>query len=161
MASGQLVQRQVAAHDELGGLVNASQILAGQLDGMPERGADAQEEGVVLLQQVVHLDISPDAGVEDEFHADEAQVSDLFIHDRLAQFEAGDAVDEQAAGSGPFFVNDDCMPAAGELFGDGDAGRTAADNRDTTTSGGWQGLAWENRRAGAASRCRMLRTCRY
>jgi len=66
-------------------------------------------------------------------------VGDLLCDDALAQLEAGDAVNQQASGFGPFLVYDDCMTAAGELFGYGDAGRTAADYRYTTTSRGWQG----------------------
>src|SRR6185369_16024774 len=80
-----------------------------------------------------------DAVIADEPNAHVLEVLDLRENNFLVQLEAGDAVQQQAAGVRPHVVDDNFMSANRELFSHSEAGRASANDGDSH-SGGWSDL---------------------
>jgi len=130
-AFGEHFGGEVAAHEELGGGVDALEVFAFDAHFVADAGSGADEDGVeALLEEFVDGDIAADVGVADEPDAHRLEVGDVLVDDVLAHFEVGDAVDEDAAGLGPVFVDGDAVALIGELLGNGEAGGAGTDHGD-------------------------------
>ena len=115
--SGSWSGREVAAHEEVGRLVDAGQRFALDAHLVADAGASADEDGVEFAREhVVERDVRADVGVADELDAERLEVGDVFVDDRFAHLEVGDAVDEHAAGLGPEFVDRAAVASRAQLL---------------------------------------------
>src|SRR5512143_933015 len=94
--------------------------------------------------QIIQLNIASDTRAANELHTDRFEIGYLGPNDIFIKLETGDAIVEKPAGVWPFLVDNDLVPMVGQLFGNGEARRTAPHNRHTTTRcrhRGWGGEA--------------------
>src|SRR3990170_4373968 len=132
----ELVGLQVAAHQELRGLVAPGQLLAGDAHLAADAGAGADEDGVEAVgEHIVDRYVAADPGVADELDADAAQEVELLGEDLLAHLEVGDAVEEDAARLRPGLEHGAGVTDPGELFGYGQGGGPGADDGDLLSAG--------------------------
>ena len=112
------------AADAVGG------VAAGDIQGAALLGADGQQDGVVVLLQLLEADVTADAGVHLHLdtHVENALV--LAVHDVARHAVAGDAVAGHTAQFGPLVENRRAMAESTQLIGRRHAGDATTDDRD-------------------------------
>ena len=119
---------QVGAGQVLVGGIDADEVLAGNLHEDGQAGADAEEDGVELLQQFVHGITAADDRVDFDLAPQAFQEVTFLGHDGLGQAEFGDAVDQHAARPVQGLEDGDFMALLDQVAGHGEAGGTGADH---------------------------------
>ena len=89
---------------------------------------DRQDDGVIILQQLLDRNILADMAVGMELDAFGAHLADAAIDDRLLQLEIGDAVTQQTADARRLLEYRDIMADARQLLRAGQARRARSDD---------------------------------
>src|SRR5690606_37434030 len=133
---GELVGTEVTADKELGGGIDALEVLTFDLHLVADARARPKEHGIEAVgEELVDSDITADVGVADELHAERFELGDVLVDDFLAHLEVGDAVDKDTTGLGPEFVHRNGMALERDQFGHSEPGGAGTDNRNTAAGG--------------------------
>ena len=108
---------------------HALQLRPGQIDPGLFPGADGEEDGVVLVVQIVQRNIGAHRRAADEVHAHAADQFDFAAHDFSRQAVLGQRVAQHAAGLGVGVVDRDFVPEQGQVERRGEPVGPAAHHR--------------------------------
>ena len=126
VAGHPLVLRREVVHRE----VDAPEVAAGDLQVARVGRPGAEADGVEVGQELLGGDVAADVHARLEDHPLGLHLGDPAVDVVLLHLEVGDAVAEQAADPVVALEDDDVVPGAGELLGDGQAGGAGADHGD-------------------------------
>ena len=115
---------------ELHGEVDALEFAAGDLEVARLLGAAAEQNGVVVLGEVLDRHVDAHVRVGDKGDAFGAHLVDAAVDDVLFQLEVGNAVAQQAADAVGLFIDGDRVAGAAQLLRGGQASRAAAHHGD-------------------------------
>ena len=126
----EILRRQVASHQKLCRGVDAGQVFAGDIHGPGNTSALAQiDRCVAFLEEGFDRDVFAQGCVAKELHAQGFQVAELLFNDVFVQFKVGNAVVQDAAGSGPAIENHCLVPGHSYVLRYRKAGGAGADYR--------------------------------
>ena len=126
-AAGKGSAGEVGADEEVGGGVDVVEFFALKLEALTEACAVGKEDGVEGVE-VIPGDVRADVDAELEVNASGLEGADFFVDDGFGGFEVGNAVAQDAARLRPGFEDGDRMSEGAKAFGDGETGRSAADD---------------------------------